>query len=435
MSGAATGAMVGGPKGAIIGAVAGGVLGGVSGGMSGGGGGGGGGMDKKFLKMARQTADEGLQKSNRSVKKLYKDQEKNNAAYRANMAGYSNEFMGRINTAIGAAPDYWTTVQKVDEGKAQLQNDFDTRSSTLAEDSANQAMDWNEANATRMIAFSQALQKANEQSAMEGAFAANPELKGLIGQLGRNAMNDARGILDADFAAQLSRNAAQGTLGAGTGLGSQLGNNLTFRDFGIGVMARRDKAVENTALLQNQIVNPILAGTKVNSFDVSKWMGLDTSQVLDTNRQTLTNWAQMGIDRWDDMRSAGDRVLDTRSAAATYDYGQKGILEGNIYQGNTTTYNNAAGLRNTAIRDWTNARLGAGSQAWANEQARGAQASENNTALMVAGMNSAATAAGAYYGSRKGTSLTNTSTGSYDSRLNDPNTPYLGGAGNTATDR
>jgi hypothetical protein len=369
-------------------------------------------MDKKYMKQAKKVANQGLKRSNKSVEKLYKDQEANNAAYRANMAGYSNEFMGRINTAIGAAPDYWTTVQQVDEGKAQLINDFDTRASTLAEDSANQAINWNEANATRMIAFSQALQKANEQSAMEGAFAANPELKGLIGQLGRNAMNDARGILDADFAAQLSRNAAQGTLGAGTGLGSQLGNNLNFRDFGLGMMQRKDQAVQNTALLQNQIVNPILAGTKVNSFDTAKWMGLDTSQVLDTNRQTLTNWAQMGIGRWDDMRSAGDRVLDTRSAAATFDYGQKGGMEGNIYSGNVTTYNNAAGLRGRAIENWGNQRLGITSQAWANEQARGAQASENNTALMAAGMSTLGTVAGAYYGSRKGTSLTNSSIGS-----------------------
>jgi hypothetical protein len=392
-----------------------------------GGRGGGGGMDKKFLKMARETADQGLKKSNKSVNKLYKDQEKNNSDYRANMAAYSNEFMGRINTAIGGAPDYWTTVKEVDEGKAQLINDYDTRASTLAEDSANQAINWNEANLTRMTAFSAALQKANEQSAMEGAFAANPELKGLIGQLGRNAMNDARGILDADFAAQLSRNAAQGTLGAGTGLGSQLGNNLNFRDFGLGMMARKDAAVQNTATLQNQIVNPILAGTQVNSFDVSKWMGLDTAQVLDTNRQTLNNWAQMGIDRWDDMRSAGDRVLDTRSAAATYDYGQKGILEGNIYQGNTTTYNNAANLRGRAIENWTNARLGAGSQAWSNEQARGAQASENSTALLAAGISAAATTAGAYYGSRKGTTLTNTST-TYGDRSG-----YLAGLGGSST--
>jgi len=381
--------------------------------FGGGGGGGGGGMDKKYLRMARRTADKGLQKANQSVEKLYKDQENNNSDYRANMAGYSNEFMGRINRAIGGAPNYWTTVQQVDEGKAQLINDYDTRASTLAEDSANQAINWNEANLTRMTAFSAALQKANEQSAMEGAFAANPELKGLIGQLGRNAMNDARGILDADFAAQLSRNAAQSTLGAGTGLGSQLGNNLNFRDFGLGMMARKVAAVQDTATLQNEVVNPILAGTKVNAFDVSKWMGLDTSQVLDTNRQTLNNWAQMGIDRWDDMRSAGDRVLDTRTAAATYDYGQKGILEGNIYQGNTTTYNNAANLRGRAIENWTNARLGAGSQAWSNEQARGAQASENSTALLAAGISAGATTAGAYYGSRNGTTLNNSTITGY----------------------
>jgi hypothetical protein len=142
-------------------------------------------------------------------------------------------------------------------------------------------------------------------------------------------------------------------------------------------------------------------------------MGLDTSQVLDTNRQTLNNWAQMGIDRWDDMRSAGDRVLDTRTAAATYDYGQKGILEGNIYQGNTTTYNNAANLRGRAIENWTNARLGAGSQAWSNEQARGAQASENSTALLAAGISAGATTAGAYYGSRNGTTLNNSTITGY----------------------
>jgi len=382
-----------------------------AGAFGGGGGGAGGGMDKKYIKRSNKVSDEGLKKSNESVNKLYQDQEAANAAYRAAMAAYSNEFMGRIDTALGSnVPDYWTTVQKVDEGKAQLQNDFYTRSRTLAEDSANQSLNWNEANATRMIAFSQALQKANEQSAMEGAYAANPELKGLIGQLGRNAMNDARGILDADFAAQLSRNAAQSTLGAGTGLGSQLGNNLNFRDFGLGMMQRKDQAVQSTAILQNQIVNPILAGTKVNAFDVSKWMGLDTSQVLNTNRQTLTNWAQMGIDRWDDMRSAGDRVLDTRYNAAQYDYGQKAGMEGNIYSGNVTTYNNAADLRGRAIENWGNQRLGITSQGWANNQANRAQAAENNAALMAAGIETAGTVAGAYYGSRNKTNLTNTST-------------------------
>lgn len=393
-------------------------------------------MDKKYIRQSKKVANEGLKKSNESVDKLYKDQEAANAANRAAMAGYSNEFMGRINTAIGSnVPDYWTTVQKVDEGKAQLQNDFDTRSKTLAEDSANQALNWNEANATRMIAFSQALQKANEQSAMEGAFAANPELKGLIGQLGRNAMNDARGIIDADVAAMSARNAAQTSLGAGTGLGSELNRNLSFvRDFGIRDDTR-NRAVQNTALLQNQIVNPILAGTKVNSFDVSKWMGLDTSQVLDTNRQTLTNWAQMGIDRWDDMRSAGDRVLDTRSAAATYDYGQKAGMEGNIYSGNVTTYNNAANLRNAAIRDWTSAKLGVSGQAWANEQARQAQASENSAGLMAglsAGLNAAGTAAGAYYAAQaqNKTRLTNTSTAGYGDKSG-----YLAGlGGGSATD-
>jgi hypothetical protein len=384
-------------------------------------------MDKKYMKKAKKVANQGLKKSNESVTKLYQDQEASNAAYRAAMAGYSNEFMGRINTAIGAAPDYWTTVQRVDEGKAQLQNDFDTRSRTLAEDSANQALNWNEANLTRMTAFAAALQKANEQSAMEGAFAANPALRGLRDQFGRNAMNDARGILDADFAAQLSRNAAQTSLGAGTGLGSQLGNNLSLRDFGLGMMERKDQAVQNTALFQSQVINPILAGTKVNAFDVQNRLGLDTSQVLDTNRQTLTNWAQMGIDRWDDMRSAGDRVLDTRSAAATFDYGQKGTMEGNIYSGNVTTYNNAAGLRNAAIDRWTNANLGAVSQGWANEQARGAQSAENNAALMAAGINAAGTVAGAYYGNRQNTQLTNQSVTGYGGKQYVPATSSTGG--------
>lgn len=383
------------------------------GGGGGGGGGSGGAMDKKYTRKANKESNKFLKNSNKAIDRLRADQEAANAAYRAAAAGYSNEFMGRINTAIGDAPDYWTTVNEAVQGKDVVRNEFDAKAATLAEDSANQALNWNEANQSRMIAFSQALQKANEQSAMDGAFAANPELKGLIGQLGRNAMSDARGIISADVAAMSARNAAQTSLGAGTGLGSELNRNLSFvRDFGIRDDTR-NRAVQNTALLQNQIVNPILAGTKVNSFDVFKSMGLDTSQVLDTNRQTMTNSAQMGLDRWDDMLRAGEIALGTRSEAATYDYGQKMSMEGNIYGQSSSTFNNIASLRTSVNKEYMNARLGIVSQGWANDQARGAQAAENNAAFVRSGMDMAGTVAGAYFQSKKGqgSPLNNESTG------------------------
>ena len=399
----------------------------------GGGGGGGGGVDKKYMQQSKKIANQAQKKTQGVIDRLRADQEAANAAYRAAAAGYSNEFMGRINSAIGSAPDYWTTVNESVQGKDVVRNEFDAKAATLAEDSANQALNWNEANQSRMIAFSQALQKANEQSAMEGAFAANPALKGLIGQLGRNAMNDARGIISADVAAMSARNAAQTSLGAGTGLGSELNRNLSFvRDFGIRDDTR-NRAVQNTALLQNQIVNPILAGTKVNSFDVFKSMGLDTAQVLDTNRQTMTNSAQMGLDRWDDMLRAGEIVLGTRSEAATFDYGQKMTMEGNIYGQSSNTFNNIANLGSRMWETWGNQRLGITSQGWANDQANRAQAAENNAAFARSGMEMAGTLAGAYFGSTKGqgTRLTNTSTGTYDSRLNNPSTTYLGGGSNS----
>lgn len=398
--------------------------------FGGGGGGGGGGSDKKYMKLAAQTADQAKAGTKKYIKGLEKNLGKANADYRAAGAQFSNEFMSRINAAIGGAPDYWTTVGDAKQGKDVVRNEFDTRMATVAEDSANQALNWNEANQSRMIAFSQALQKANEQSAMEGAYAANPALKGLIGQLGRNAMNDARGIISAEDAAMLARNAAQTSSGAGTGFGSELNRNLSLRDFGVGMMARRDRAVENTAILQNQIVNPILAGTKVNSFDTAKWMGLDTAQVLDTNRQAITNSAQMGLDSWDDMLRAGEIVLGTRSDAATTDYKEKMGMEGNIYSGSVTTYNNIANLGADMWKTWGNQRLGVVSQGMANDQARGAQASANSAALTRAGIEAGATVAGAYYQSNKGaggTKLTNTSYGDRNA--------YLSGLGaDTATD-
>jgi hypothetical protein len=383
------------------------------GGAGGGGGGGAGGTDKNWIKKANKTADQSKAGTKKYIDGLEKNLGKSNDAYRAAGAANSNEFMGRINTAIGAAPDYWTTVNEAGQGKDLVRNEFDAKSATLAEDSANQALNWNEANQGRMIAFSQALQKANEQSAMEGAFTANPELKGLIGQLGRNAMNDARGIISAEDAAMLSRNAAQGSSGAGTGFGSELNRNLSLRDFGVAGMERRDKAVLNTAMLQNQIVNPILEGTKVNSFDTAKWMGLDTSQVLDTNRQTLTNSAQMGLDRWDDTLRAGEITLGTRTEAATYDYGQKMNMESNIYTGSMNTYNNVATLGADMWKTWGNQRLGIASQGMSNDQARQAQAAENGAALTRAGIESGTTIAGAYFASQKGQGnpLANDSTG------------------------
>jgi len=390
------------------------LMGGKGGGAGGAGSaGGGGGVDKKYTERAKKESNKFLKNSNKAIDRLRADQEAANAAYRAAGAANSNEFMGRINTAIGSAPDYWTTVNQAVQGKDVVRNEFDAKAATLAEDSANQALNWNEANQSRMIAFSQALQKANEQSAMEGAFAANPALKGLIGQLGRNAMSDARGIISAEVAAMSARNAAQTSLGAGTGFGSELNRNLSFvRDFGIRDDTR-NRAVQNTAILQNQIVNPILEGTKVNSFDTAKWMGLDTSQVLDTNRQTLTNSTQMGLDRWDDMLRAGEITLGTRSEAATYDYGQKMGMEGNIYTQSSSTFNNIANLRTSTLDKYMNARLGIVSQGWANEQARGVQAAENNAALVRSGVETAGTIAGAYFGSQKGQGnpLANDSTG------------------------
>ena len=383
--------------------------------------GGGGGTGKSYRKMAKRVTNQAQENTQGVINQLRRDQEAANAAYRAAAAGYSNEFMGRINTAIGAAPDYWTTVNQAVQGKDVVRNEFDAERATLAEDSANQALNWNEANQSRMIAFSKALQTANEQSAMDGAFAANPSLKGLIGQLGRNAMNDARGIISAEDAAMISRNAAQTSSGSGTGFGSELNRNLSLRDFGVGMMARRREAVENTAILQNQIVNPILAGTKVNSFDTAKWMGLDTSQVLDTNRQTMTNSAQMGLDRWDDMQRAGEIALGTRSEAAKYDYGQKKVLEGSIYGQSSSTYNNIANLGSRMWETWGNQRLGVASQGMANAQANSAQAAENNAAMQRAGIETVGTLAGAYFGSQKGTGTQLTNTG-YTSRLYDEGT-------------
>lgn len=74
-----------------------------------------------------------------------------------------------------------------------------------------------------------------------------------------------------------------------------------------------------------------------------------------------------------------------------------------------------------------NARLGIVSQGWANDQARGAQAAENNAALVRSGMDMAGTVAGAYFQSNKGaggTKLTNTG---YTSQV------YNEGTGTTST--
>jgi hypothetical protein len=399
-------------------------------GLFGGGGGGGGGMDKKYMKLAAQTADQAKAGTKKYIKGLEKNLGKANNAYRAAGAQFSNEFMSRINTAIGGAPDYWTTVSDAKQGKDIVRNEFDTKMATVAEDSANQALNWNEANKGRMIAFSQALQKANEQSAWDGVFSANPEMRGIMGQLQRNISNDARGIISAEDAATLARNAAQTSSGAGTGFGSELNRNLSLRDFGLTQFARKDAAAQNTASYFNNIVNPTLEGTKVNAFDTAKWMGLDTAQVLDTNRQAITNSAQMGLDSWDDMLRAGEIVLGTRSDAATTDYKEKMGMEGNIYSGSVNTYNNIANLGADMWKTWGNQRLGVVSQGMANDQARGAQASANSAALTRAGIETAGTVAGAYYQSNKGaggTKLTNTSYGDRNS--------YLSGLGaNTATD-
>jgi hypothetical protein len=365
--------------------------------------------DKKMIKRADQVANQGLDMQRENTAQLLANLGVANDTYRAKGYEASGNFMNRMSEAIGGAPSFTESQNQITAKSDLLQQQFNERSSTLAQDSGEQTLEFNQAHQQDFIAFADALAAANAAQSRRSAFAINPALEAQARQAAVNNDSFLQGIIPTDVAAQIARSGASTANLSGVGGGSQMGQNIAARDLGLTSLGLMQGASKDVQDWQQTVWNPIQAGTNVNSLDTTKIMGLDTSQVLDTNRQTLTNWATLGDNSLSRQDKAAALVLATRQTANQYDYGQIMNMEGNIYNGSIQTYNNAATLTSNAISAWGNQRLGITSQAWQNQQAQQAASQNNAAALAGSAMSSTATLAGAYMGSRNN-ALNNTNT-------------------------
>ena len=311
-----------------------------------------------MIKRSDRVANEGLDMQTENTDKLLANLGVANDTYRTSGKEQSNLFMERTSAAIGSAPSFTESQNQITAKSDLLQQQFSDRAATLAQDSGEQTLAFNQAHQQDFINFADTLSAANAAQAKRDAFANNTALEGQARQAAVNNDSFLQGMIPADVAAQVARSGASTANLSGVSGGSQMGQNLTARDLGITSLSLMSQGSKDAQEWQQNVWNPIQAGTKVNSFDTAKLMGLDTAQVLDTNRQTLNNWATLGENSLDRQDKASALVLTTRQQANQYDYGQMMNLEGNIYNGSITTYNNAATLQSQAITAWGNQRLG-----------------------------------------------------------------------------
>ncbi len=373
-------------------------------GWFGGRGGGGGAMDKKWIRRANQTSDEAYRRSQAAISDMIQRVNQAGSTYRTNVTNFSNTF----NQKMGAAQNEFKGVSDAAiMNQGAINADYLRRAEAVPEESADQALRWNEANQTRMIAFADAIQAASARSMKDSWI--TPEMQKTIDQLTLNTQADARGILSTDVMAQIARGSAGTALASG--VQGDMRNNLTLRDIGLTSVARQDAAVANTAQMYNSIFNPMMQASKVDYDSIVKSFLMDGNAVANLRSGALTNWLNTGIGIEDNRRTDGARVLQSRETQYTYDYGQLANMEGSIYSGAVNTYNNAANLGVSAAATWGNQRLGIQATQAQAANAANIAAAENSTALTVAGLNSISSMAGAYYARNQTPAATTPTTG------------------------
>ena len=381
--------------------------------------GGGGGMsDKKWIKRADKVSNEALQKSQREIDDLLRRVDQANTTYRTNVTAFSNDF----NRLVGVAQnEFQRTSDVAIQNQQTINAEFDRRAGALPAETLQFANDWNFQNQDKFIAFANAVQAASAKSALDSAMAANPKMQPLLDQLLLNAQTDSQGVLSADVAAQVARGSAAAALGSG--VQGQMRENLTLRDLGLTSVARRDASVANTSAIYTSILNPIFDRSKVDYGRIVERFLANPDAIMGIRANLLDSWKNTGIGIEDNRRIDGARLLQSRETQYAYDYGQKATMEGNIYDGSVTTYNNAANLGVQAIQGWANQKLGITSQGWANQQAAQTAAGQNSAALMSAGLNAIGTAAGAYYGANAKNTNGSTTPATTSTNVTNPSAP------------
>lgn len=399
MSGAMTGAIIGGVPGAIIGGVAGGILGLVGGGLFGG-------NEPDyaaFFNRANAAANEQYEASQAAVDNLLANVSGANTAYRQNVNTYTNQFNEAINTAIGPAASFSESTATAEANKSAALAEYQRQAATLATDSAETALKFNEQNAFRINALADSLAAASSKAARDSLFAAQPGLEANLRQMDLNIAADLKGILNTDVAAQVARGAAQ--TGLGSGIQGEMLQNLTLRDLGLTSYSRMDQGVKNQAY----VTKDILGSTVLNAdqllksrTDLFNTMGLSSDLVVNTNRSTMDTVLGQKMAIEDDRRADASLVLGLRNNAAQYSTGLLANMEQNIYTGTLSTESNAANLMSNAAIARGNTKVGMASQGMQLANSSYVADRESSAAMTSSLMDSTASIFGAYYGSRGG---------------------------------
>jgi len=346
---------------------------------------------RKYTRQAKREAAKGYKDQEANIADMAAKQQAENAAYRAAVTGNVGAYRNNVNTMLGTSVDYSTGLDSIVEDSKKDKNDFDAKSLTLAEDSANQVLNYNTQNLDKYIQFSDALSQANANTAQRMMFANNPGMERqqqqamLLNEQGMNAM------ISTDTQALLARRSAQMGGQSGTGHGSDLKNNFELRDLGLTAQATQTEAQKNMMALRGQIYDQTVAGRQVGSEKILGLMGLNTENVLSVNQKNnaLSFGAAQDIGT---MRFNGlNKILDTRFASETNATSWLNNMEGSIFGESSSTNRYGAGLKANAITARTNTLLGISGEARdardANTNASLAN-SYNNAAMLNNGLSS-----------------------------------------------
>jgi hypothetical protein len=381
---------------------------------------------KKYMKLSSKEAESGYGDMMKAVKGLEGAQRANSSAYMSRMDNVLASYNRDTNNAIGGGkwekrwvpgqkvpkevkktittgkgrnkkkktvtvteyveeggkwedvyvPDksYTEGVQEVVDEAKQNTADFETRSDTILEDSADQAYDYNLSRFDDFNNFARRISEENQKIRLDLARAATPLFDETRSQIALNDLQLTQGIVPASVQAEIERNSAQRALGSGVGTGSQLKNNLSMRDLGLSSYAGIQQGQQNFRDRQLLDYNTLVAGTQMGVNDVYNFMGLNVNKAIDINNENsakLFDAQKVGLD----YKMVGlNATLNARTNLLANMASMKQATFSNVYGQESDTARTAAGMKAGAAEFRTNAMLGIQGQGLA-----GAYANANRT--------------------------------------------------------
>ena len=335
---------------------------------------------KRFQKFATQTANEGYGDEMAAWSKLGGSQGALSKNYMTGVDSAITQYETGVRNSIGYAPDYSTSVKEIDSKWDKNVSDFETKSKTVSEDSAGQAIKFNQDNAQKYIDFANTLSEANLAKSKEMAFEANPYWERQIDAMGRANLDALEGRIGADRQGQIARLAAESSLRNGSVGGGEMAKNLTFRDLGIDQYKAGLQAQQDSRALNSDIYSQMIQGKQVQSEKVADWMGLSSKQVIDANIATnlsALDAKNTGLNR---MFTAAGNIFDKRFNMFSNTASFRTTAAGNQYGQDSATARAIAAGEAAAAAERTNAQLGIASTGLAGSYATNANAANSSIA-------------------------------------------------------